>query len=130
MNKVHLMGRIVNEELTLRHTASGVAVLNFTIAVRRNKETCDFIDCAAWDETAEFIKKFFSKGEPIIVHGRIECDKYEKNGETRTKMVIRISTVDFCLTSKNEKTEKPEAKPTVSGNFGFTEVNEEDAPWF
>lgn len=125
MNKVHLMGRIVNDELVVRHTEAGKAVVNFDIAVRRNKESSDFISCTAWEQTAEFIKNYFSKGEPIIVHGRIETGKYEKNGETRTKFYIRVTEVDFCLAPKNEKIE---AKPSVANNF--VEVNEEDAPWF
>lgn len=70
LNNCIIMGRLTADP-ELRHTNSGVACCSFTLAVERdgkpNEQTgqraADFIDCTAWRNTAEFICKWFSKGQ-------------------------------------------------------------------
>jgi single-strand DNA-binding protein len=75
----------------------------------------DFIDCVAWESTAEFIFKYFAKGDPIIVEGRIETRKYEdKQGIKKKAFEIIVKNVNFCAFKKGEdiksKTETNENK--------------------
>lgn len=78
MNKVILVGRITRD-LELRKTQTGKSVLNFNVAVNRefNKDFADFINCVAWDQTAEFMSNYLGKGSLISVEGSITTGSYE-----------------------------------------------------
>ena len=74
-NVVVLVGRIVRDP-EVRYTPSQTAVARFTVAVDRpfsrdNEQTADFISCVAFGKSAEFIEKYFTKGKPIGLTGRI-----------------------------------------------------------
>ncbi len=79
INKAILMGRLTRDP-ELRHTNSGTAVCSFSIAINNgfgeNAQT-DFINCVAWNKTAEFVSKYFSKGKMIIVIGRISTRSWD-----------------------------------------------------
>ena len=67
LNKIVLMGRLT-KDVELKYTPNNVAVVSFTLAVERNfnkmvKKQTDFINCVAWRNTAEFIVKYFYKGQ-------------------------------------------------------------------
>lgn len=91
LNKVFLQGRLCQDP-ELRHTASGVAVASFGLAVERDfkdKETgekkADFINVVAWRQTGEFVSKFFSKGRMAVVEGRLQVRDYtDRDGNRRT----------------------------------------------
>ena len=58
------------------------AVANFTLAVnRRYEEKVDFISIVAWNKTAEFINKYFTKGKQVAIVGSIQTRDYEKDGK-------------------------------------------------
>lgn len=82
MNKVVLVGRLTRDP-DLRTTDSGVSSCRFSVAVNRqfkNKSTgeyeADFISCVAWRNTAEFITRYFSKGQMIVVEGTLRTGSY------------------------------------------------------
>jgi single-strand DNA-binding protein len=79
INKAILMGRLTRDP-ELRHTNSGTAVCSFSLAINNgfgeNAQT-DFINCVAWNKTAEFVSKYFSKGKMIIVIGRISTRSWD-----------------------------------------------------
>ena len=70
MNSISISGRLTKDP-ELRRTQSGTAVCSFSVAVDRPgvKDKTDFIDCVAWDKRAEFVSKYFLKGDPIEVNG-------------------------------------------------------------
>lgn len=108
MNKVILKGRLTaNPEL--KTTISDIYVTDFSIAVNRkfNKDQTDFINCQAWRQTAEFISKYFTKGQEILIIGELHIEKWEKDGETRSAPRIVVDEVEFCG-SKAEKKETTE----------------------
>lgn len=83
MNKVILMGRLTADP-EVRQTQNGTAVCRFTVAVSRkfaDKNTgerqADFISCTAWAKTAEFIGKYFTKGQMICVEGSLRTGSYQ-----------------------------------------------------
>ncbi|MDE6539391.1 MAG: single-stranded DNA-binding protein [Ruminococcus sp.] len=83
MNKVILMGRLTADP-ELRQTQSGIFSCRFSIAVNRsfvNKQTgdreADFIRCIAWRQTAEFINRYFKKGNMICVEGELRQNNYQ-----------------------------------------------------
>lgn len=123
MNTVCLSGRIAHE-LEMRQTQSGHSVVSFTIAVRRPKvkDTTDFIDCVAWDGTAEFICKNFEKGQMIGVCGCLTSRKYEdKYGNKRIAFEVRTDDAYFC----GDKPQKSSSEPKFDEIIG-----EDDIPPF
>ena len=79
LNVAAIVGRLAADP-ELRHTASGVAVTSFTLAVSRNysrqgeERQTDWIDVVAWRNTAEFVCKYFTKGQMMAVTGSIQTD--------------------------------------------------------
>ena len=111
LNNAVVMGRICND-IEVRKTPSGVSVCRFTVAVDRNfkqgeERQTDFIDILAWKGTADFIGKYFQKGQMIAIQGAIQTGSYEKDGVKRNTFDIIANNVSFC----GDKSEsKPAAK--------------------
>lgn len=102
INNVVLMGRLVATP-ELRSTSTGVSVTSFTIAVERSfakqgeQRQTDFIDCVAWNKTAENITKYFQKGSMIAITGNIQTRNYEdKNGNKRKAVEVIADNFSFC----------------------------------
>lgn len=98
INKAILMGRLTRDP-ELRHTGSGTPVCSFSIAINNgygeNTQT-DFINCVAWNKTAEFVSKYFSKGKMIIVIGRISTRSWEgQDGKRNYTTEVVASEVSF-----------------------------------
>lgn len=107
MNRVIMMGRIVNE-LELKTTPSGVTVCSFRIAVDRNyqkkgeERKSDFFNVVAWRATAEFINRFFGKGRMIMIEGEMQTRQYtDKNGNPATWYEIIVDNAYFTGEKSN-----------------------------
>ena len=94
MNVVMLMGRMTRDP-ELKYTSGGKAYANFTLAVQKTKDDAEFIDCVAWEKTAETIAEYFRKGRKILLQGRLNVSSYEQNGEKRksTKVIKAFITL-------------------------------------
>lgn len=102
LNVAVLMGRLVADP-ELRHTPNGVSVTSFTIAVDRSyvksgaERQTDFIDIVAWRNTAEFVCKYFRKGQLAAVQGSIQTRSYtDKEGNKRKAFEIVADNVHFA----------------------------------
>ena len=121
LNTISISGRLT-KDVELRYTTTNKPVATFTLAVDRDGKDAgtDFINCVAWSHTAEFVSKWFTKGSPAIVIGRLQTRSYEdKNGNKRTATEVVANSVYFAGDKKNENTEY--AAPAQ-----FEEVNDED----
>ena len=125
LNTSIIMGRLTTDP-ELRTTTSGVSVTRFTVAVERNykgqndEKKTDFIECVAWRGLADFITRFFKKGQMIALQGSIQTDTYtDKDGIKRKKWELYVEQVSFCG-SKEDANNKP--LPNVQQN------NEQPAP--
>lgn len=105
-NLVVLTGRLTGQP-ELKTTANGISVCTFSIAVDRaykkgeEKET-DFINIVAWRQTAEFISKWFTKGNLIGIEGSIQTRKYtDKNGNNRTAFEVVANNAQFIESKKS-----------------------------
>lgn len=101
MNKVILMGRLTADP-ELKTTPSGISVTSFSLAIDRKyakqgeERKTDFINIVAWRQRAEFICKYFSKGQLIALDGSIETRSYvDKNGNNRTAFEVVAENVYF-----------------------------------
>lgn len=114
MNNITIKGRLCADP-EMRETNGGVALCNFTVAVDRvyNREETDFFRCTAWRKTAEFIKKYFVKGQEILLTGAMRCDIWEdEDGETHSAWGLQVDNVEFCGSAANS--DKPAGKPSKS----------------
>ena len=110
MNFVTLVGRMVYEP-EMKQTQNGTSYLPMRVAVGRNdkERTSDFISCRAWKQTAEFISKYFHKGDPIEITGKLRCDSYEKqDGTNVNETYVLVSEVSFV--PGKPKTEQPSSE--------------------
>lgn len=118
LNAVIIMGRLTADP-ELRKTQNGTAVSSFTVAVERRfqREQTDFINVVAWKQTAEFVEKYFHKGDMIALRGSIQQRNYEdKNGNKRAAVEVVADEVSFCG-SKGENTQKNGAQFTEHNDF-------------
>ena len=126
LNHSIVMGRLTKDP-ELRRTDSGIAVTSFSIACDRdftNKDSgereTDFIDCVAWRSTAEFVSKYFSKGNMIVVSGRLQMRNYtDKDGNKRRVTEIVADNVYFGEGKKDRDSDTPSyGNQTAAPNYG------------
>lgn len=110
-NFAHALGRLTADP-DVRTTSSGVNYCHFTIAVDRGyakpgeEKQTDFIDCSAWRSSAEFLGKYFKKGNVIEVVGAIETRTYEdKDGRKRKATEINCEKISFVPGAKSNGSE-------------------------
>lgn len=110
LNSVNIQGRFTDHpELT--HLSNGKAVTNFTIAVDGGKNgdgtrRVDFIKIVAWNAMAEFICKYFEKGQQIIVEGKISSGSFtDKSGNKRKDVYVLAKGANFCGAKSHEAQE-------------------------
>jgi single-strand DNA-binding protein len=119
------MGRLVRDP-EIRRTNSGKAVCSFTIACDKpGKDTgASFIDCVAWEKTADFIGNYFMKGSMVVLEGRLESRQYEtKDNQKRTVLEVVVSQAHFC------ERKKEEAPTQTTGNFELLTDADEQLPF-
>lgn len=102
MNVVNLIGRLTKDP-ELKYTNNGKGNTRFTLAVQRNKDETDFINCVAWEKTAENIAEYFKKGSQIAVQGAIRTGSYEKDGRTVYTTDVWVYKFDFVGNNQNVK---------------------------
>ena len=93
MNKVILLGRLVKDP-EVRNTQNNTMVCSFSLAVNRRfkqegQPDADFINIVAWNKTAEFVAKYFTKGQQVAVVGRIQTRSYD-NSEGKKVYVTEV----------------------------------------
>lgn len=102
-NKVLLMGNLTRD-VQLKHTSGNQPVAEIGLAVNRKYRTKDgqdreevtFVDCECWGTRAEVIAKWFSKGKPIFIEGRLKLDTWEdKDGQKRSKLRVVVDDFQF-----------------------------------
>lgn len=116
MNQVALCGRIGND-IELKKTAGGISVTEFSIAVNRQRRSdgaapeTDWIDIQAWRGTAEFIKRWFGKGEAIIITGSLRAETWTDNeGNRRKRVFVLADNVEFVPKGKAQNAEATAAQ--------------------
>lgn len=131
MNSVKLSGRLTRDP-ELKQTQSGVPVASFALAVDRkfNRDEADFIPITAWRKTAEFVAKYFHKGQRVIIsEGRIRVTPYtDRDGNKRTRFEVVADEVEF---GESKRAPEDQEAGSVAADYmtsgQFEELGEEDA---
>lgn len=125
LNCVNLMGRLTKDP-ELRYTESNVPVISFTLAVDRGykkegQQNVDFLNIVAWRKTAEFVTKWFSKGQLVAVTGRLQSRSFEdKDGNKRTVTEVVADEVFFAESKKSTPTvaeERVDERTPAEGTY-------------
>lgn len=137
MNSVNLIGRLT-EVPERRQTESGTPVTSFSLAVERNYKDqngeypVDFIQIQAWRHTAEFVCKYFTKGQRIGISGQIQTRKFkDREGNNRTAVFVLAESVDFADAKKDTYGGQvsPPAEPSYEEVQQSFNDNDDDLPF-
>ena len=129
MNNICITGRLTSAP-EIKKTTSGVSVCSVSIAVDRDykangEKATDFIPCVFWRGTAEFVGKYFSKGDMIAVLGSLESRKYtDKDGNNRTMWEVKADNVSFCGGKKEASQDNTQSFEDV-----YDEISDDDIPF-
>lgn len=126
LNEVRLIGNLTKDPES--RAAGSHTIVGFSIAVNRKskgsdgqaKEEVSFFDCEAWNKTGELVMQYCKKGRQVLVCGRLQQDRWEKDGVKRSKIKVVADNIQF-LGSKPEGEEQ--AAPAEAG------IGDPDAPF-
>lgn len=125
INRTILQGRLCADP-EMRRTNNGTAVCSFRVAwseTLKDREKKLFLNCVAWQGTAEMICKYFRKGKELAVEGRLSTREYDdRYGNRRSVTEMTVDRVHFC--GKNEDAQG--MPPRTGGNSQFVEMDEDD----
>lgn len=126
LNVIVFQGRLT-KDVELRQTTSGISVTTVTLACERDykadgaEREVDFIDVTAWRGTAEFLAKYFQKGQMAIVEGRLQFRNWtDKNGQNRRSAEVVADHIYFAG-SKREGS----GSNSIPGNATYSTGNYE-----
>ena len=132
MNRICLIGRLTRDP-EIKQSESGVKQTTFTLAVNRIKEGADFINCVAWNKTAEVIDRYLTKGRELGVEGRLQTNSYEdREGNKRYATSVIVDNITFIGSkehSKEEDIEKQETKDPFEEFGEEVELDESELPF-
>lgn len=125
INRVILVGRITKDPM-LRKTQSGTSVVSFTLACNRRVpsqgQDADFINCVAWNKTADFMVQYVKKGALLGLEGRIQTRNYDdKDGKRVYVTEVVADSVQFLESKKSAAEQGGYVPQEPSGNAsGYT----------
>lgn len=132
MNNVSLVGRLTREP-DIRYTDSGLSIARINVAVDRRfkkegEPTADFPNCVAFGKTAEFIERYFHKGQRIGLTGRIQTGSYTNNdGDKVYTTDIIAENVEFVESKgSGNQSYTNEPNPSAVDEEGFVDVSNDD----
>ena len=146
LNKVLLIGNLTRDP-EVRMMSSGRPVCNFGLALNRNykdaegnkKEEVTFVDVECFGPRAEAVGRFFSKGRPIFVEGRLKLDQWEtKEGDKRSAIRVVLDNFEFVDAGKSDgssatdqpaRSVTPTEKPNPQESFSEDNGLDEDVPF-
>jgi single-strand DNA-binding protein len=114
------MGNLTRDP-EIRVTGGGMSVGSFSLAINNRikgndeKEDVSYIDCVAFGKQADFVKDYLSKGMPILIEGRLQQNRWEQEGQKRSKVEVIVQTVTFV------------GPPKKSGGNGPDSFNRQDS---
>lgn len=138
INRVIEIGRITKDPV-LRKTPNGTSVVSFTLAVNRNikkegQPEADFINCVAWNKTADFMAQYVKKGALLGLEGRIQTRNYDDRDGKRVYITeVVADSVQFLESKKSDESAQNEATGAYTQNDEYAdyaaEIQDDDLPF-
>ena len=126
-----LKGRLCREP-ELSTTSSGMSVCRIRLAVpRRDSQSgTDFVTCTAFRNQAEFLNKYFSKGQEILIQGSLRINQWEgDDGVKREGCEVLINNIDFCGAKQDSKLSEHNERAQMTEPVPYTDLTDEDLPF-
>lgn len=128
INTVTLSGRLTKDG-ELKYTQAGGAIVRFTLAVGRAKRNADgswgedtsFIDCTYFGKSAEAVSSYLTKGRQIFVNGELRQNRWESEGQTRSRVEIMVN--NLVLASTPNRSEMNDDSPKANSYISNNQVN-------
>jgi single-strand DNA-binding protein len=134
INHVVLVGRLTRDA-ELKYTANGQAVCKFSLAINRRRKNGDqwedeanYFDVVLWGRQGEAINQYLLKGKTIGVEGELKQDRWQQDGQNRSKVEIVAGNVQLLGGGSSQggayqgnRGEAPERGPAPPGNDGFSD---------
>jgi single-strand DNA-binding protein len=127
LNFVTLIGRLTRDA-ELRYTSNGKAVSKFSLAVNKKRKVGDqwkdeagFFEIVLWGQLGESLNQYLTKGKQVAVAGELTQDRWEQDGQNRSKVVVTAATVQL-LGSPSGNSDSGQAHSPVApppDNSGF-----------
>lgn len=132
INRVNISGNLTRDP-EMRHTASGMQVLSFGMAVNdrakdANGEWVDrpnFIDCTMFGARAEAVNRYISKGSKVAVEGKLRWSQWEKDGQKRSKIEVIVDEIEF-MSRRDDGAQVSARQPAAAP---VPDVYDEDIPF-
>lgn len=130
INRVNISGNLTRDP-EMRHTASGMQVLSFGMAVNdraKNPQTDEwenrpnFIDCTMFGARAEAVSRYISKGSKVAIEGKLRWSQWEKDGQKRSKIEVIVDEIEFMSRREDVAQQQSAAAPVP-------DVYDEDIPF-
>ncbi len=143
VNNVVLVGRITKDP-ELKHSTSGSAICNFTLAINRNFKNqngeydADFINCVAFNQTATLMEQYVLKGQLLAVQGRLQSRSYDDNTGRKVYVTeVVVNNLSFLeskkSTSENTSYNQPnnsiEEQDTFNADALDVSIDDDDLPF-
>ena len=138
MNKVILMGRLTRDPEVRYTTNNNTLVCTFSLAVNRRfkqegQPDADFINIVAWAKTGEFCSKYFTKGQQVVVCGRLQTRNYDDKDGKKVYVTEVVAEYTYFADSKRESNSNtfdagfnPSAQPNEApSSEGFMAIEED-----
>ncbi len=139
INHVVLVGRLTRDS-ELKYTNTGTAIGKFSIAVNRRKRSGDqwtdevsYFDIVLWGKTAEALNQYLQKGKQIAVSGELRQNRWEQDGQNRSKVEIIANNVQL-IGGMGGRNDGPESRPPAQDNppsdtGSYSDDFEDDIPF-
>ena len=124
VNKLIYQGRLTADP-ELKRTQSDVSNMEFTIAWSekyKESETKCFLRCKAWRNTAEFIDKYFKKGQEIIIEGHMVTEQWEDGEEKKSRTICVVDKAHFCGSKADSVPNGENQASPIPGMDGFENI--------
>ena len=139
MNKVILLGRLSKDVETRYTQSTNTMVCTFPLAVNRRfakeggERTADFINIVAYSKTAEFVNKYFAKGQQVAICGRLQIRNYEDDKKQKHYVTEVVAEEAYFADSKkdfNQMVSELNSLTPVSSNEQSGEImGDDDLPF-
>ncbi len=134
-NKVILIGRLT-KDIELKKTQSDVSCASFSLAVdkpyKKDREhpEATFVSCTAWRAQAEFLAKYFAKGDKVAIEGYLDDNKWEdKDGNKHNDKIVVVNEVEFVEKKANKSTDNTSENTQNTATVADNSDNDEDLPF-
>jgi len=126
LNKITVIGRITRTP-ELKSTSGGTSLCQFSIASSSgygDKEYTNYFDCNLWGKRADSLHQYLMQGLQLAIEGEMRQNRWEKDGQKRSKIEINVSNIQFLARPKDDGSQ-PMPAPTQQGSSQF----DDDIPW-